>query len=255
MRTVEDLFSACGAYRLTRIQEFRPDATVQHAIVARVGDGAVLLELADAGCRVDTCFFDAERPGLLHLCVSRLDGSLPCQGFSLELAAGVWTLHDGGRDEPLRGDLASLQAILRGAPLPATTAPGTPLPSMAESPPFASPPSPPPPECAPPAAARTFGELELAPGRRYRVLAPIPAAACRDSPLASWWSSWATASSRARAATRCSSPAGPGSGSSCGSRTTTRATARCSGRCTATWRRRDGRADGRGFVAQPARSG
>jgi hypothetical protein len=180
MRTVEDLFSACGAYRLTRIQEFRPDATVQHAIVARVGDGAVLLELADAGCRVDTCFFDAERPGLLHLCVSRLDGSLPCQGFSLELAAGVWTLHDGGRDEPLRGDLASLQAILRGAPLPATTAPGTPLPSMAESPPFASPPSPPPPECAPPAAARTFGELELAPGRRYRVLAPIPAAACRE---------------------------------------------------------------------------
>jgi hypothetical protein len=177
MRTVEDLFSACGAYRLTRIQEFRPDATVQHAIVARVGDGAVLLELADAGCRVDTCFFDAERPGLLHLCVSRLDGSLPCQGFSLELAAGVWTLHDGGRDEPLRGDLASLQAILRGAPLPATTAPGTPLPSMAESPPFASPP---PSECAPPAAARTFGELELAPGRRYRVLAPIPAAACRE---------------------------------------------------------------------------
>jgi hypothetical protein len=51
---------------------------------------------------------------------------------------------------------------------------------MAESPPFASPPSPPPPECAPPAAARTFGELELAPGRRYRVLAPIPAAACRE---------------------------------------------------------------------------
>lgn len=28
------------------------------------------------------------------------------------------------------------------------------------------------------AAARTFGELELAPGRRYRVLAAIPAAAC-----------------------------------------------------------------------------
>ena len=180
MRTVEDLLSACGAYRLTRIQEFRPAATVQHAIVARAGDGAVLLELADAGCRVDTCFFDAERPGLLHLCVSRLDGSLSCQGFSLELAAGVWTLHDGGRDEPLRGDLASLQAILRGAPLPAATAPGTPPPSMAESPPFASPPSPPPPECAPPAAARTFGELELAPGRRYRVLAPIPAAACRE---------------------------------------------------------------------------
>jgi hypothetical protein len=51
---------------------------------------------------------------------------------------------------------------------------------MAESPPFASPPSPPPPECAPPAAARTFGEFELAPGRRYRVLAPIPAAACRE---------------------------------------------------------------------------
>ena len=76
MRTVEDLLSACGAYRLTRSQEFRTAATVQHAIVARVGDGAVLLELADAGCRVDTCFFDAERPGLLHLCVSRLDGSL-----------------------------------------------------------------------------------------------------------------------------------------------------------------------------------
>ena len=75
MRTVEEVFSACGAYRLVRIQEVRVDAIVQHAVLDRAADGAVVLDLTDPGCRVDAAFFDAAAP-TLSLCAADLDALL-----------------------------------------------------------------------------------------------------------------------------------------------------------------------------------
>lgn len=177
MRTVDEATSACGGFRLTHSQEVGPGAIASHAVLARAADGAVLLDLTDPGCRVDACFFDAALPGRLHVVVSRRDGSLLAAHFVVDLAAGTWEVHDGGRDEPWRGDLAALQAIARGAP-PAAPAPPLPPPPVDVDVdallPFL------PAVDAPSDLVRTFGALELAPRRRYRVLAPIPAAAGRD---------------------------------------------------------------------------
>ena len=174
MRTVDEATSACGGFRLTHSQEVGPGAIASHAVLARAADGAVLLDLTDPGCRVDACFFDAAKAALLHVVVSRVDGSLLAAHFVVDLAAGTWEVHDGGRDEPWRGDLAGLQAIARGAPLAPAPSPCPPPPVDVDALlPFL------PPVGSPSDVVRTFGELELAPGRRYRVLLPLPDYACR----------------------------------------------------------------------------
>ncbi|MBM3960742.1 MAG: hypothetical protein FJ306_02420 [Planctomycetes bacterium] len=186
MRTVEEQLSPCGVWRVVRFQEIGPAVFVQHAVIARAADGAVLLDLTDPGCTIDSCFFDAAKPGWLHVVMSRASASLLSAHFVIDLAAGKWEVHDGGRAEPWRGDFADLMAISRGRPLEPSPDPSPPSPEPARLSPSPSGsvdldalmcflPS----VGTPINTVRTFGELELAPRRRYRVVAPIPDSACR----------------------------------------------------------------------------
>lgn len=180
MRHVHEQDSTCGGYRLRQLRDFRAEGLVQHAVLLRAADGAVLLDLTDPGCCVHGCFFDEAKPDRAHVLISRVDGTLPMAHFQVDLAAGTWELLAGDPESQVRGDLTGLHDIARGAPLPCAAS--------------ALPPSPPPavevdldelllklpPVGSPSDVVRTFGELELAPRRRYRVLAPIPVHACRD---------------------------------------------------------------------------
>jgi hypothetical protein len=94
--------------------------------------GEVVLDLRRDGARVDVCAFDANGRALLHLRLSRTDGSLAMYPATLDLDTGLFFHGDPRHAHPPAGQAADLERIAAGARPPECCTPPVRWPSPAE---------------------------------------------------------------------------------------------------------------------------
>ena len=78
------------------------------------GSRDCVLDLSDAGSRIDTCRFDAGDRALLHLRVSREDGAIVMYPATLDLDTGLYYHGDPRQAHAPAGQAADLEGIARG---------------------------------------------------------------------------------------------------------------------------------------------
>ena len=110
--------SPCQRFRLLRQCETGAGNERQRIQLVLAQHGDCVLDLSDAGCRVDLCNFDANGRALLHLRLSRQDGSIAMYPATLDLDNGFYYHGDPRQAHAPAGQAADLEAIARGNGLP-----------------------------------------------------------------------------------------------------------------------------------------
>ena len=104
--------SADRRFRLVRLQ----GGGRVRLLLARSSE--VVLDLGHEGCRVDVCAFDAGGRALLHLRLSREDGSLVMYPATLDLVTGLFYHGDPRQAHAPAGQAADLERMAQGLGAP-----------------------------------------------------------------------------------------------------------------------------------------